>query len=247
MTDGLYLPIVVNTVPTATVTVVNTTCGINNGTITITNPLGGNTPNYTYSIDGVNFQASGLFTDLAPGTYIVSILTPGDNCVRTYSRTITASSELVATVSPSATICPGESSILTAGGGTGFTWYDGANNIGTTASITVMPTATSQYSCIVTDGTCQATVYAYVTVDVCGGIDEFTSHVNIFPNPTNGAFTIEVPGDFTYKLFDARGRLVLNGEGNEIIDLSIKPFDSGVYFIDISTDNFESTFKIVKK
>ena len=247
MTDGLYLPVVVNAVPTATVVSTNTTCGVNNGSITISNPLGGNTPNYTYSIDGINYQVSGSFTSLAPGTYTVYILTPGDNCIKTYTKVITASTELVATVSPSVTICPGDSPTLTASGGTGYTWYDGSTNIGSTASITVTPTATSQYSCVVTDGTCQATVYTYVTVDVCGGIDELSSQVNIYPNPTNGLFTIEVPGDFNYKLYDARGRLIANGEANELVDLSIKSYESGIYFIDISTDKFENTFKIVKK
>jgi hypothetical protein len=247
MTDGLYLPVVVNAVPTATVVSTNTTCGVNNGSITISNPLGGDTPNYTYSIDGINYQVSGSFTSLAPGTYTVYIHTPGDNCIKTYTKVITASTELVATISPSVTICPGDSPTLTASGGTGYTWYDGATNIGTTASITVTPTATSQYSCVVTDGTCQATVYTYVTVDVCGGIDELSSQVNIYPNPTNGLFTIEVPGDFNYKLYDARGRLIANGEANELVDLSIKSYESGIYFIDISTDKFENTFKIVKK
>ena len=58
----------------ATVASVNVTCfGANNGTITITNPLGGY-GSYGYSVNGgTTWQASGSFTGLAPGTYNVRI------------------------------------------------------------------------------------------------------------------------------------------------------------------------------
>ncbi len=48
-----------------------------NGTITVTNVTGG-TPPYMYSIDGVNFQTSSVFTDLTPGTYTVTIRDAND-------------------------------------------------------------------------------------------------------------------------------------------------------------------------
>ena len=44
------------------------TCGLNNGTITVNITTAG-TPPYTYSIDGVNFQAQNIFTNVAPGNY----------------------------------------------------------------------------------------------------------------------------------------------------------------------------------
>jgi hypothetical protein len=58
----------------ATVASTNITCfGANNGTITITNPLGGY-GTYSYSINGGStWQPSGNFTNLVPSTYIVKI------------------------------------------------------------------------------------------------------------------------------------------------------------------------------
>ncbi|MBL7905599.1 MAG: hypothetical protein JNL22_11310, partial [Bacteroidales bacterium] len=57
----------------ASVTSTNETfAGANDGTITVSAPTGGS-GTYEYSIDGINWQASGNFTALVPGTYDVLI------------------------------------------------------------------------------------------------------------------------------------------------------------------------------
>ncbi len=246
-TDGLYLPVIVNAIPTAVVTATNTSCGINNGSIVFSSPAGGDTPNYTYSIDGVNYQASPIFNNLAAGSYLVHIKTPGDNCDRTYTRVIDPSNELTAGINPSVTICEGGSAALTASGGSSYTWYDGTTQIGTSASINVTPAATNQYSCVVSDGTCTSTVYTYVNVEVCNGIDALIRNVKIYPNPTTTQFMIELEGDFNYEMFDARGRLINKGNAIDKVEIKTLTYDSGVYFIQISNDTFVNTYRIVKK
>ncbi len=48
-----------------------------NGTITVTNVTGG-TPPYMYSIDGITYQSSPVFSGLTPGTYAVTIMDAND-------------------------------------------------------------------------------------------------------------------------------------------------------------------------
>ncbi len=54
----------------ASVSLVQPTCVTATGSITVTAPLGAG---LTYSIDGTNYQASALFSGLAPGPYIVTV------------------------------------------------------------------------------------------------------------------------------------------------------------------------------
>ena len=54
------------------------------GQITVTNVTGGDGgPNYEYSIDGVNFQASNVLTGLAPGNYTVYVRDLTNGCLGT--------------------------------------------------------------------------------------------------------------------------------------------------------------------
>ena len=68
-------PVTINTPATApatpTVNLVQPTCAVATGTITVTAPLG---TGLTYSIDGINFQASAVFNNVAPGNYNVTVV-----------------------------------------------------------------------------------------------------------------------------------------------------------------------------
>jgi hypothetical protein len=247
-TAGVYLPITVSAKPSATCTKTNTTCGLNNGTIVFTNPAGGTTPpTYEYSLDGVNYQASPSFNNLPAGTYTARIRTAGSGCVQTYSRSISSSTELSATVTPGTTICPGQSATLTAGGGLTYTWYDGPTVIGNTASITVTPAATSQYTCLVSDGTCETVVSANIIVDNCGGIHEVNINAAIYPNPMGNTLTIDLANGFQYELLDARGRLVQNGKAMGKTTLNTQGLSAGVYSLRIAVNGQQGVYKVIKE
>jgi len=247
-TDGIYLPVVVNAKPAATCIKTNTTCGQNNGTIVFTSPTGGVPPTYEYSLDGVNYQASPTFGNLPAGTYVARIRTSGSGCVQTYTRAISGSTELIATITPGTTICVGETATITAGGGNTYTWYDGPSVLGNTASITVTPGATSQYSCVVSDGTCEAVVSANIIVDQCGaGVGESAINASVYPNPMQGTLIIDIANAFQFELLDARGRLVQNGKGLGKTTLNTQALSAGVYSLRISVNGQQGVFKVIKE
>ena len=100
-------PIALNAVATST----NVTCnGANDGTITITNPLGGY-GTYAYTINGgASWQTTGSFTNLAPGTYNVRIRDAAyTTCeiVLNPALVITQPAKLAAAVASSAITCYG--------------------------------------------------------------------------------------------------------------------------------------------
>jgi hypothetical protein len=70
--------------PAPTATVVDATCTVATGTITVTAPLGAQ---YTYSIDGTNFQSSATFNNVAPNTYTLTVQDAG-GCSSSASYTV---------------------------------------------------------------------------------------------------------------------------------------------------------------
>ncbi len=167
-TDGLFLTVTVDDLVTATVTPTATTCGENNGEIDISGAAGGDGVNYEYSLDGVAYQSTTNFSNLPSGSYTVYVKTPGDMCETTYNTNVAASTALSGTISSNQTICPGGNANITAATGVNYDWYDGATIIqsGASATVNVTPAVTTQYNCIITDGSgCQASVQSTVTVD----------------------------------------------------------------------------------
>ncbi|HET6993445.1 MAG TPA: gliding motility-associated C-terminal domain-containing protein, partial [Chitinophagaceae bacterium] len=102
--------------PVLSLTTINETCSLSNGKITAT-ASNGTTP-YLYSIDGVNYQASNIFTGLPAGTYTV---TTKDALGYTATATATIISGcLTVTTNSTNTTCslPNGSISITASGGT---------------------------------------------------------------------------------------------------------------------------------
>lgn len=166
LTDVVALAVDVLAPVTAVATPTATTCGNNNGSITVTGAAGGD-GTYFYSLDGTNYQTGNTFTGLAAGNYDVYIATLGSDCEAVYNVTVAASTPATATASANQTICPGGSATITATGGGTYSWSDGSTNIGSSASIVVSPTVNTQYSCLVTDGSgCPTTVFTDVNINI---------------------------------------------------------------------------------
>ncbi len=97
------------------------------------------------------------------------------------------------------------------------------------------PTTDGDYAVIINDGTCIDTSICYSIIGI--GIQDHPSNdIAIYPNPTNGLFTIEGEDIQKIELMNIKGqslmKVEINGDKTEI-DLSAQ--NSGLYFIKVST------------
>ncbi|MEZ4922093.1 MAG: M43 family zinc metalloprotease [Crocinitomicaceae bacterium] len=197
MTDVAVLPVTVNSVPTASIGVTQTTCGQNNGEIAFSSPSGGN-GTYQYSVTTSatpSYSSNTTYSNLAPGTYYVYIKSGGDGCENSTTVTINASTALSGSVTPTAiALCEGQSTTLTASGGTTYTWYDGGTQVQTGASntLSVTPSATAQYSVQISDGTCTDLQLATVTVNQLDNAS--FNFADFCDGAPNGPTSIATPG-----------------------------------------------------
>lgn len=114
---------------------------------------GGSTP-YSYSIDGVNFQASGSFTELAAGDYTLSILDAND-CLKEVPFTLESSANGITintvTTNSDCLADTGEITVEASGGDGTFTYLIGTNTVGQSTN-TFDALAAGSYVIIVVDG-----------------------------------------------------------------------------------------------
>ena len=214
--------------------------GGNNGTASA-NISGGTSP-FTYSWSGgggTNATASGL----SAGTYTLTVHDAcGGSSTTTAAVTQPASIGIVgdSLSAASATACNG-SAWVTVSGGTGpytYLWSPGGQ---TTDSISGQ--CNGNYCCKITDAHgCKDSLCVDVTVT---GIDNITSNtgINIYPNPSNGTFTVTLSGTTdksTMEVYNMLGQqvfvhsLTLGNNNMEMGDRS-----NGVYMYRILSDTGE--------
>lgn len=135
-------------------------------------------------------------------------------------------------------MCAKESNTLSANGASTYTWIT-TNTTIAAPSITINPAAPTILSYTL-NGTsaqgCEGSNLYLLNVSVCNAIDEADEEsmgINLFPNPSDGNFTIEVEKNSILKLMNQLGQVIqevnLNEENN--FKTKITQLSSGVYFI----------------
>lgn len=158
----------------ATLSTVSATCGLNNGSITVSGATGG-TGYFSYSLNGINFQTQTTFNNLAPGPYTVYVNSSGNGCQETYSITVGNILQETITVGLDQTICVGQTASISASGTGNIEWFQGNTSIGTTPTISVSPTTTTVYTAVLTDA------------NNCEDTDQVDVIVNALPTVSAGA------------------------------------------------------------
>ncbi|MCX6197777.1 MAG: T9SS type A sorting domain-containing protein [Bacteroidetes bacterium] len=204
---------------TAALSVINPSCGVNNGSINNVGVAGG-TPNYTYSwtVSGAQIGTANSITNIGAGTYTFEA-TDQNGCVIDTSFTLVSTGTGSATVSTNdSLICASDSTVIcTQGNYVSYLWNNGA----TTQCITAhnagnyYVTATDGNNCSAISNHLSIFVYPLPPVSVSVNGDTLISHNgnsyqwyrngNLIPNATDSVYIATQSGNYTVTLTDEHG------------------------------------------
>lgn len=134
------------------------------------------------------------------------------SCPQTASGTVTVNFLPVVTISDDTILCKGDSTILTASGGTNYLW----NNGSTSPMITVSPIATEAFTVTVSNGFCSSTAYDTVFIS---------------PVPIATATEEEICAGQMATLTAAGGETYLWNNGNENASITVSPTITSTYSV----------------
>ena len=78
-------------------------------------------------------------------------------------------------------------------------------------------------------------------------LPEDSSSSFVYPNPSNGTFTIDVVGNFSYQLINNLGQKVMSGKGNGKTLIDASRLTQGVYFLQLTTDGIQVEKLVIEK
>ena len=156
-------------------------------------------------------------------------------------------------------ICRGTSTLITASGSAqNYLWSPAANlSSARTSVVEADPSNTTAYSVTGTLNGCSATISFVLVVESCNNIAEkenWSNSLAVFPNPSNGILNIAIDlgetTDFTLRVFDLQGDLILSETKNEYIGIYQTVFDlgqqpKGMYLLQLLTNSRNDTRKII--
>jgi hypothetical protein len=199
---------------------------------------------FTYS------NGSSVATPTANATYSVNG-TDANGCVSNVdavsSVTVNALPTVLA-VTNNTLLCTGETATLTVSGAFTYTWSTTDN----TTDVAVSPTVQTTYTVDGTDANgCVNSTTITQDVSLCTGVvtlSNSNSAINVYPNPNNGLFVIELTSASKVTVTNALGQVVIAetfeaGKHN----LDIHNEATGVYFVKVIENNKQQIIKVIKE
>ncbi len=211
-------------------------------------------PEYPYEIPGVvSLTGSNAGAPLDYYYYFFDWKIRGADCVSPRTAVLVEFEPFDVSISDDVTMASGETTTLTAGGGTAYSWTPTTGLTDPSAAMTdASPTETTVYTVAVeNEEGCLAsnTVTVFIEGQVSVNENQLTT-VEIYPNPTTGLVTINTIGQitpYTVKLFTADGKLVFSAQNNAdaLVQFDFTALAKGVYYLNYTTDELELKRKIV--
>jgi hypothetical protein len=197
---------------------------------------------YTYS------NGSDVVTSSVNASYTVTG-TDANGCENTAVSALSVNAlPVVTAVTNNTLLCVGQTATLSVSGATTYTWSTTDN----TAAVAVSPTVQTTYTVNGTDANgCSNTTTVTQDVSLCTGIVTLTnsnSSINLYPNPNNGLFTIELTSTSKVIVTNALGQIVIAETfeaGKHSLDIHNEA--TGVYFVKVIENNNQQIIKVVKQ
>ena len=225
--SSTYSELIEPSVIISTTTATDVSCyGYCDGSVNAT-ALGGTTP---YS-----FTWNNGTSNLCAGFYNV-IITDTNGCINSNTAIVNEPNPLLINISLDG------NNIIATSGFISYQWYDNNNILinGATDSIFSPPGMSSYYVTVTDINGCSNSSYS---IDyTISSIQNYSSLINIFPNPTNGKITVTSEyGIKTISIYNTIGNKLysVNNKLNKITKtkLDLSNFEKGVYFIKININN----------
>jgi len=197
----------------------------------------------SFSIDGgMNFQNSGNFTGLCPGTF-VAVVDNGFGCLDSTSFTINEPPEIdISTITSDITICAGEMFIADATvdneiGTANYTWQANGMNLGTGSPISIVTTG-DMLICLTVSDDCPNTVTeCFDVIEPEPITPSFSTDVVDGCNPVTVDFTNLTDGQIIETIWSFSDGTVITTNGTS--DISHTFGDVGVYDIEMQITTAE--------
>ena len=197
---------------------------------------------YAYS------NGSDVVTSSVNASYTVTG-TDANGCANTAVSALSVNAlPVVTAVTNNTLLCVGQTATLSVSGATTYTWSTTDN----TAAVAVSPTVQTTYTVNGTDANgCSNTTTVTQDVSLCTGIVTLTnsnSSINLYPNPNNGLFTIELTSTSKVIVTNALGQIVIAETfeaGKHSLDIHNEA--TGVYFVKVIENNNQQIIKVVKQ
>ncbi|MBA4239849.1 MAG: hypothetical protein C0448_03930, partial [Sphingobacteriaceae bacterium] len=198
---------------------------------------------YTYS------NGTDVVMPTADVTYSISG-TDANGCVSNVDAVSSVTVNALPTISAvtnNTLLCVGQTATLSVTGALTYTWSTTEN----TTDIAVTPTVQTTYTVEGTDvNGCANTTIITQNVNDCTGIETLSNDVsiNVYPNPNNGLFVMELMSTSKVTVTNALGQVVIAETfeaGKHTVDIHNEA--TGVYFVKVIENNKQQMIRLIKQ